>query len=111
MQTTLAWFMKRLRIEENSQPIVDIFHEPVVKILHESVREISHELVRGNSHEPVEPNNSLHDNLNLNIFIEDHSYEYQPSFFNEPEPPFLEEGLSDPHPTFIEKWSSQIQPS
>jgi hypothetical protein len=91
MQSTLAGFMKRPRIEEISQPIVDIPHEPVVEIPLEPVGEILHELVGGISHEPVGPTNSLHGNLDLNVLIEEDSYEHQPSFFNEPEPPFLEE--------------------
>ena len=82
MQPTLAGYMKRPRIEEISQPIVDISYELDVEILHESVGEISHE--------SIGPNNFLHNNLILNILIEDDSYEYQPSFLNELKKPFLE---------------------
>lgn len=103
MQPTLAGFMKRPRIEEISQPIVDTSHEPVVEIPHAPVGEISHE--------PVGPSNPLHDNLDLNVVIDEDSYEHQPSFLNEPEPPFLEEGSHDPQPTFLGEGSSQLQPS
>ena len=111
MQSTLAGFMKRPRIEEISQPIVDISHEPVVEIHHEVVGGISHESVGGISHEPVGSNNSLHGNLDLNVLIEEDSYEHQPSILNEPELPFLEEGSSDPQPIFLGEGSNQLQPS
>jgi hypothetical protein len=110
MQPTLAKFMKKPRIEEIFQPIVNISHEPVVEIPHEPVGEISHELVGGIFHEPVEPTNSLHSNLDLNVLIEENFYEHQPSYFNEPEPLFLEEWSSDPQPTFLGERSSQLQP-
>lgn len=87
---------------------MDIPHKPFVEILHEHVGEISYKSVGGISHEPVEPNNSFHGNLDLNILIKDKSYEYQPSFSNEPESTFLEEGSSDLQPTFLGEGLSQL---
>ena len=85
MQPTLAWFMKRPRVDDNS-------HEPVVEIHDVPVEEISHE--------PIVPSNSFQGNLDLNVLIEEDFYE--------PEPSFLDEESSDPHPTFLGEESNHV---